>query len=267
MARQCAVMGESVEASLSPWIHQSFAKQLGLALEYRAISVAKPQFEAAVHTFFAQGGFGLNVTTPFKERAYAMASKSSPRAESAKAANILFYKEGQLYADNSDGDAFWSDLQHRLPNRTARILLIGAGGAARGIASAASRFAENSVLLWNRNTERALHLQADFPYTTLWEKKDKQPIDVIVNTLPPSTVIDVYRQFTSAFQETTLAYDISYYPRETPFLHFAAPYCHRQTNGLAMLVLQAADSVRQWLPGARPDTRTVIELLERHIAY
>lgn len=265
MARQYAVIGESVETSLSPWIHRCFANQLGLALEYRALSVARPKFEAAVQSFFNQGGSGLNVTIPFKERAYAMASSKSPRAESAKAANILFYKDGRLHADNSDGDAFWRDLEHYLPKRPAHILLIGAGGAARGIASAASGMSDMHLMIWNRNVERASQLQADFPYTTLWEKAKKQSVDGVINTLPPNTGVEVYRQFSAALQDAVLAYDISYCPGETPFMRFAKPYSQKQVNGLAMLVLQAADSLRQWWPGACPDTNAVLELLKRRL--
>lgn len=267
MPRQCAVIGASVEGSLSPFIHRCFAAQQGLALEYRAISVAQPFFERAVQDFFDQGGFGLNVTIPFKERAYAMAEVKTLRAERAKAANILFYKNGLLLADNSDGDAFWSDLSERVTKPLRRILLLGAGGAARGIISAVSRFPDVELFLWNRNIARAHALQTDFPFITLWDKANTWPMDVVVNTLPPQGDVGIYEQCCQALQAKTLAYDLSYYPKRTPFLHFAAPFCERQTNGLSMLVLQAADTLRQWIPGANPDVRTVLEILLRVSSY
>ncbi|TAL63852.1 MAG: shikimate dehydrogenase, partial [Legionella sp.] len=133
MSQRFAVIGNPVAHSLSPHIHQYFAEQFNIQLTYEKILSQAPDFAAQVSYFFSQGGKGLNVTLPFKEEAFALAQIKTPRGQLAGAVNTLWMHAGQLHADNTDGIGFLRDLVRHIEPQGKQILLLGAGGAARGI--------------------------------------------------------------------------------------------------------------------------------------
>ena len=162
MKNNFAVIGNPIAHSLSPTIHQLFAKQTGLVFGYEKILVSQGKFELTVSDFFAQGGKGLNITSPFKQRAFAMAQTCTPRCQQAKAANTLWLSKGVLHADTTDGVGLIKDLSRYLTLEGRQVLLLGAGGGARSIIPSllAANIAELMVV--NRTELRAQELQIDF---------------------------------------------------------------------------------------------------------
>ncbi len=162
MPNRFAVMGNPIAHSLSPFIHQQFAEQTGIQLSYEKILVPEASFEAQVVEFFSHGGKGLNITLPFKQRAFALATSPTPRAMQAKAANTLWMTGEQLHADNTDGIGLIRDLATQLDLEGKQVLLLGAGGAARGVIGPLLAAGIAQLTVVNRTTEKATNLQADF---------------------------------------------------------------------------------------------------------
>ena len=149
-----AVMGNPIEYSLSPQIHQQFAQQTGRTLVYERLLIDDAAFEAQVLAFFKAGGRGLNITQPFKERAFQLSKEQTSRCKEAKSANTLWMNGTRLSADNTDGAGLLRDLKQRLTLADARVLLIGAGGAARGVLRPLLA-AKAEVTVTNRTCEKA----------------------------------------------------------------------------------------------------------------
>ncbi len=263
-----AVMGNPIAHSKSPRIHRLFAEQTGQALTYERILVPEDGFAAAVAEFEAAGGLGLNVTVPFKGDAWALADSLSDRAERARAVNTLIISEAGLYGDNTDGIGLVRDLKdnHGVSLDGARLLLLGAGGAARGVLP--SLLAENParVCIANRTGEKASTLAADFAdlgetvgggFDTL----DDARFDVVVNATAAGLSGEI-----PPLPETLLAagaacYDMVYADEPTAFVRWAREHGAGQAlDGLGMLVEQAAESFFLWR-GQRPDTDAVIRTL------
>ncbi|HHF7348401.1 TPA: shikimate dehydrogenase [Legionella feeleii] len=264
MSSRCAVMGNPVAHSLSPFIHQYFAEQTGKQLSYEKILVAEDTFESQVTFFFAQGGLGLNITLPFKQRAFAMADLSTPRCQQAKAANTLWMEEERLHADNTDGAGLIKDLSRYLDLNAKKILLIGAGGAARGIIAPLLAANIARLTVTNRTEEKATILQTDFPeisYCPL--TKLQAEYDVLINATSASLTGDAIPLAPALFQAATCCYDLAYSATgETAFVAWArAQGCRQAVDGLGMLVEQAAESFFIW-HGIRPDTRPVLTALK-----
>ena len=133
MTYQFAVIGQPVAHSLSPVIHQAFAEQFHIQLNYEKIEAEMVTFEQQVNDFFKAGGKGLNITLPFKQMAFMLAKKHSERCQAAKAANTLWFEDGRIAADNTDGIGLINDISRYVQLENKTILLLGAGGAARGI--------------------------------------------------------------------------------------------------------------------------------------
>ncbi|WP_435100776.1 shikimate dehydrogenase [Arhodomonas sp. AD133] len=264
-----AVMGNPIAHSKSPRIHQLFAEQTGQALTYEKILVPAGGFAAAVAEFEAAGGLGLNVTVPFKGDAWALADNLSDRAERARAVNTLIISEAGLYGDNTDGTGLVRDLRdnHGVRLNGARLLLLGAGGAARGVLP--SLLAENParVHIANRTGEKASTLAADFAdlgetdgggFETL---DDGERFDVVINATAAGLSGEI-----PPLPETLLAagatcYDMVYADEPTAFVRWAQAHGAAQAlDGLGMLVEQAAESFFLWR-GQRPDTDAVINTL------
>ena len=158
-----AIIGNPITHSLSPQIHQLFAKQINKVLTYTVIQCEVHQFAQTVQTFFAAGGIGLNVTAPFKQVACTLADVITPRCSQAQAANTLWLEDHKLYADNTDGVGFMLDIKRYLNLSQKNILILGSGGAVRGILGPLLRCDPQSVTLWGRTMERIRDIQQLFP--------------------------------------------------------------------------------------------------------
>ncbi len=270
-----AVFGHPVAHSLSPHIHAAFAKQTGIALQYEAIDVQADGFAAALAAFAAAGGVGANVTLPLKEAAFALSVVHSARAQSAGAVNTLSFRDGQWHGDNTDGAGLVRDLTGRngLDLRGRRALLLGAGGAARGVAPALLEAGVQQLVVVNRAPERADALvdalgEPARAISRYWEDlRELGDFELIVN----ATTIgrDPAASFTlplSLINSMTLAVDLNYGEVAIAFLAWArAAHCRDTVDGLGMLVEQAAESFEAW-HGVRPDTDPVYAALRERDA-
>lgn len=262
MLNRFAVMGNPISHSLSPFIHQAFAQQNGQSLLYEKIKVEETHFETQVSQFFAEGGKGLNITLPFKERAFAMAKLSTPRCLQAKAANTLWLSDGQIMADNTDGIGLIRDLSKHVDLAAKKVLLLGAGGAARGIIGPLLRTGLAQLTLANRNRERGEMLHRDFPELTLktWEKIAGS-YDLIINATSASLAQESLSLPAIDYCATTFCYDLAYQRKGlTPFLSWAQAQGYTTVDGLGMLVEQAAEAFYLW-HGFKPDTQIVLASL------
>lgn len=257
-----AVIGNPIAHSLSPIIHQHFAEQFGIELSYKKIEGSLPNFEAQVLDFFASGGKGLNVTLPFKERAFAMVAWRTPRCERAHAANTLWSSANELYADNTDGIGLIRDLANYLDLTGKKVLLIGAGGAARGIIMPLfdAKIAELRIV--NRTVEKAKQLSMEFPcLKTCSFDELKDSYDVIINATSASLTSDNLMLSPTLLHHETLCYDLAYNrEKPTPFVAWARAQAVTAVDGLGMLVEQAAEAFFIW-HNLRPETRQVIDVL------
>ncbi len=264
-----AVMGNPVSHSKSPLIHSLFAEQCGIALEYRVIHVDAGRFESAVRQFSAIGGKGLNITVPFKMEAWQQADRRSTRAELAGAVNTLkFLDSGKIYGENTDGAGMIQDITVNLSKtvKQASVLVIGAGGAVRGVLGPLLEAEPAIVHIANRTVAKAHELAAVFsglgPCTASGlDEIRSASYDIVINGTAASLQGDVPDLSASIFADGALAYDMMYGSEPTAFLVWAdengATHC---SDGLGMLVEQAAESFEVW-HGVRPQTAAVIQQL------
>ena len=210
MNNRFAVMGNPIAHSLSPQIHTYFAKQLGIELIYEKIGVPEADFEFQVAQFFRQKGKGLNITLPFKERAFSLASQRTARCQIAKAANTLWMNKGILHADNTDGAGLILDLHKHLVLKGKKILVIGAGGAARGIIGP---LVENNakLIVTNRSYEKLIALSDSFPQIkTIPLPCIEGCFDLIINATSASVTKGDLGLSSSILSPATLCYDLAY---------------------------------------------------------
>jgi shikimate dehydrogenase len=261
-----AVIGNPIAHSKSPIIHAQFAQQTGQALSYVALYSEVPDFEAAVRRFRDQGGSGLNVTVPFKHRAYALADVRTDRAERGRSVNTLTFGSSGIIGDNTDGAGLVRDLTHNLRCELhgQRILLMGAGGAAYGVCGPLLEQQPALLIVVNRSVEKAQSLCEHFnPGATSavlrgcgYGDLSENVFDLVINatsaglsdTMPPLP--------TGLFAQGAVAYEMVY-GKDTPFLEFALREGARAADGLGMLVEQAAESFYVWRQ-VRPQTTPVI---------
>lgn len=266
-----AVVGNPVSHSKSPRIHSLFAKQTGENLEYTAIQAPIDDFPGAVRGFFGRGGQGLNVTVPFKEQAWKLAERRTGRAGKAGAANTLYLdNEKQLTADNTDGAGLVADLvnNHGISLTGARILVLGAGGAVRGVLGPLLDQKPASLTIANRTVAKAQGLVLLFADDTGQAAVDAcgfeipdTPFDVIINGTSASLQGDLPPLAPAVIGSHTVVYDMMYSLDATPFNQWALDHGAKQVfDGLGMLVEQAAESFRVWR-GISPDTASVIREL------
>jgi shikimate dehydrogenase len=262
MTERYAVIGQPVAHSKSPWIHAQFARACGQDIEYGRIEASGSGFAHAVDEFRAAGGKGLNVTLPFKEQAYAYCSRRSERASAAGAANTLVFKE-DAYGDNTDGIGLVRDLLGNLDFdlRGRRVLIMGAGGAAHGVVGALWEAGVSRLVIANRTRAKAMALASRFPPTTAsgYEELAGQSFDLAVNATSAGLAGESPPLPAGVIRRGTLAYDMVY-GRETPFMAVARAVGARTSDGLGMLVEQAAESFFVWR-GLRPDTAPVLARL------
>lgn len=261
-----AVIGHPISHSWSPFIHGMFAKQTDQHLIYTRIEAAPEAFEREVGAFFQTGGKGLNVTVPHKQVAAFVARYRTPRAEIAGAVNTLICKDDGVHGDNTDGTGLVTDLTRniRFDLKDTRILILGAGGAARGVLGPMLAEGPQYVELANRNDARAIELAKEF--ATLGEVRgcgfgeiSERHFDLILNATSASLQDLVPPVPRKAIEPTTLCYDMAYGKGDTAFTRWAKSVgAGRAESGWGMLVEQAAESFYLWR-GVRPDTKPVLE--------
>ncbi len=271
MTSRYAVIGNPIAHSKSPLIHAAFACQTGQDLAYGRVLGDPADFAGEVHRFFADGGLGLNVTVPFKEAAWTLANERSARAETAGAVNTLIrLTDGRLRGDNTDGVGLVRDLAVNQGFRFAgtRVLLLGAGGAARGVLQPLLESGPDRLLIANRTAAKASALAAlGAPLGPVQgcglDELAGERFELIVNATSAGLAGGV-----PAIPEGCLApggwtYDMLYGDVETPFSRWGRTCgAERTLDGLGMLVEQAAESFRLWR-GVRPETAPVMEMLRR----
>jgi len=268
-----AVVGHPIAHSRSPQIHAAFAAQTGQRLAYDRLLAPLDGFAATVADFRAQGGRGLHVTVPFKLEAAALADTLTPRAAAAGAVNTLVFSDEGVLGDNTDGVGLVRDLEGRLacPLAGRRVLLLGAGGAARGVVLPLLEAGVASIGVFNRTRDRARELVAAFgqaPRTSALAALDDCPssgIDLIINATSAGLHDSAPAVPHACLAGAQLAYDMVYGARPTAFLREAGEAgCARVSDGLGMLVEQAAESFRLWR-GVLPDTAPVYARLRAEI--
>jgi shikimate dehydrogenase len=270
-----AVFGHPIKHSRSPVIHAAFADAVGERIIYRAVNVAPDEFETSVQAFFAGGGGGLNITVPFKERAFALAASATPRAKLAGAANLLYCDESrQIIADNTDGAGLVTDIQDNLGWQISgrKILILGAGGAVRGILPSLFDAAPESVFIVNRTADKARVLSAEFsglmPRLSGGGFDDLPDIawDLIINGTSAGITGELPDLSMLRLAPTCCCYDVVYGAEPTPFMRWAAANtAWAVADGIGMLVEQAAESFWLWR-GKRPETGPVIDQLRSSIS-
>lgn len=265
------VFGNPIQHSLSPRIHQLFAEQTSIPHPYDRFCAPLDGFECTVNDFFAQGGRGANVTLPFKQQAYELCSELTERAALAGAVNTLKkLDDGRVLGDNTDGIGLLSDLQQReLIMNGDRILLIGAGGAARGVILPLLN-AGCSVTISNRTFARAQELVDVFQHhgsvraLSLNELQDAE-FDLIVNATSSGIAGEVPMIPAQLISDKTRCYDMFYQNGDTPFLHWCKALGASQiADGLGMLVGQAAHAFTLW-HGVMPEILPVVTKLKEEM--
>jgi shikimate dehydrogenase len=264
-----AVIGHPVSHSRSPFIQGRFAAQTSQSMVYTTIDATPAAFETTVRAFFAEGGKGLNVTVPHKEAALQLADELTPRAQRAGAINVLALREGgRLLGDNTDGAGLARDLlnNHRVTIAGRRLLLLGAGGAARGALAPLLGLKPSELTIVNRNVLRARELAerfSDLGHLSAIGYQDlgNNPYDLVINATAASLAGELPALPPGIVNTRSICYDMYYGRDETPFTRWALQRgCSRAIMGLGMLVEQAAESFHLWR-GVRPDTASVLSAL------
>lgn len=280
MLDQYAVFGNPIAHSRSPFIHDCFARQQDQQMQYQAIEVPLDDFAQTVADFLQNEGKGLNVTVPFKEQAWQLAQQRTPRAELAGAVNTLWRDEqGDICGDNTDGAGLVHDLMHNnsVTLKGAKVLILGAGGAVRGVMQPLIDAGCSEIMIVNRTAAKAQTLAAHFSEILSSDQQlnaggyddlaKSSAYDVIINgtsaslsgSLPPINLCVV--------SANTLCYDMMYGAKPTPFCQWAIDHsAARAIDGLGMLVEQAAEAFACWR-GVRPETAPVIALLRQSLAH
>jgi shikimate dehydrogenase len=264
MTDQYAVIGNPIEHSRSPQIHAAFARQTGEDIEYRKILGDLDGFESDVQAFFAAGGRGLNVTVPFKERAFRLADRLSARAQAAGAVNTLSAGDGLVNGDNTDGAGLVRDLgcNHRFDFAGARLLLLGAGGAVRGVLRPLLDEQPASLLIANRTAAKAVALAEATADPRVGgcglDGLAGRRFDLIINGTAAGLSAQVPAIPEDCLADGGWTYDMLYGAAPTAFVEWGRRHgAARALDGLGMLVEQAAESFHLWR-GVYPDTAPVI---------
>ena len=263
-----AVMGNPVNHSLSPTIHQQFAAQFNIELDYQRIHVDHGGFSQAADNFFASGGQGLNITVPFKLEAWNLCDQRQPHAEVAGAVNTLWLHDQELVGDNTDGIGMVRDITQNVSVELTNkdILIMGAGGAVRGVLAPVLDQQPASLTIVNRTVDKAIALADDFveigQVTGLGydQLRDRQ-FDVVINGTAASLQAVLPPLPNTLFKANALAYDMMYASEPTVFMSWARQRGAAHTaDGLGMLIEQAAESFSIW-HGKQVDTVPVLQTL------
>ena len=273
-----AVIGHPVAHSRSPQIHAAFARQFGIDLTYDRIDAEPSDFESTVKAFFNKGGSGLNVTVPFKERAWQMAAANlSERAQDAGAVNTLWQHDGVLHGCNTDGIGLVMDLRRlNMPLDGAKLLIAGAGGAARGVLGPLLAAGVAHITVVNRTAERAQDLishwvashpqdQTKLAWSSYDQASDLIGCELIINATSSSLQGEPLPIPPTLFGSGVCAYDMMYGKEPTAFMRQAKDGgCLHVADGLGMLVGQASESFHIW-HGQCPNIEPVVTQLRAQL--
>lgn len=267
-----AVMGNPIHHSKSPAIHTQFAEQAKMDLVYSAILVPIDNFDSAVKEFFKGNGKGLNITVPFKEEAFKLADTLTPRAKTAQAVNTLkLLEDGSILGDNTDGAGLVRDLtvNNHVEIENKRVLVIGAGGAVRGVLQPLLKERPQAVVICNRTFAKADTLASEFSELGNISPCEFDALsgefDVVINGTSASLNGQLPPVPESCIGSSTSVYDMMYSKEPTPFLAWAKTLgAHQLIDGLGMLVEQAAVSFDLWR-GVHPDSVSVLETLKSQL--
>lgn len=260
---QYAVFGNPISQSKSPWIHKQFAQQTGENLEYGSQLVELGEFSTAADDFF-ENGKGLNITTPFKDDAYAYAHNLTARARRAGAVNTLAHQEdGSVLGDTTDGVGLIRDIIENLgwQIKGQKVLILGAGGAVRGVLEPLLETSPNSVTIANRTATKAQSLAKGF--AQFGEIKGigledlDERFDLIINGTSVHLCADSINLPASIISANSRAYDMAYGTKPSAFMQWASDQGAMTSDGLGMLVCQAAESFHIWR-GVMPETTGLI---------
>ncbi|HJV06317.1 MAG TPA: shikimate dehydrogenase [Chromobacteriaceae bacterium] len=273
MTDRYAVIGNPISHSQSPFIHAEFARASGETIVYEKLFAELGKFDEVASGFFAAGGKGLNVTLPFKGDAFRMADEVTERARAAEAVNTLTAIDGKLYGDNTDGVGLVRDIVENLdvPIKGQRVLILGAGGAVRGVLEPILQEQPAALTIANRTLIKAEALAEHFaPWGKIeavgYEQLAGRSFDLIINGTSSSLHNELPPLPAGVFTAQALAYDMVYSKGLTPFLRRGqAESAGMLADGLGMLVEQAAESYRIWR-GIQPDTRKVTNMLREVLA-
>ncbi|MBL8513956.1 MAG: shikimate dehydrogenase [Betaproteobacteria bacterium] len=272
MPHQFAVIGNPISHSRSPDIHALFAQQSGIELTYERVLAEPGAFGACVAKLRARGFRGSNVTLPFKEDALGLATELTDRARRAGAVNTLTFRADAILGDNTDGAGLLRDLTHNLKFSLAgrRVLILGAGGAARGVLHPLVDAQPADLVIANRTFARAAELAAldqgaGRTRAARFEDLNGPAFDLIINATSASVQGGVPPIPAHCLAQHTLAYDMMYGGQPTAFMNFASNAGARTADGLGMLVEQAAEAFFVW-HGVRPETASVLATLRQRLA-
>lgn len=268
------VFGNPIAHSKSPLIHAAFAQQTGEAISYERRLAPLDGFALAARSFAAEGGRGANVTVPFKLDACALATELTPRAKAAGAVNTLRFEADAILGDNTDGAGLVADIVRNAGVSLAgkRILLLGAGGAARGVVLPLLEQGPKMIVIANRTvataealvTQFADAVQHDGQLQACGFEQAQGRFDVIINATSASLAGDLPPVPAGVFGPQTLALDMMYGARPTVFMDFAASHGAQVRDGLGMLVEQAAEAFYVWR-GVRPQTQQLLAELRAQL--
>jgi len=270
---QYAVFGNPISHSKSPILHKAFAEETNQKMVYEALCVDIDNFTSAANDFFSAGGKGLNITVPFKTEAYHYAEKLSSRAQRAGAVNTLFLDEkNNIVGDNTDGVGLVNDITKNLvwPINDQDVLIIGAGGAVRGVLGPLIEQQPKSITIVNRTLKKAAALSKEFDdlypiHTCSFSELLGQSFGLIINGTSASLSGDLPPIPDTVIQNNSHCYDMMYANNSTPFLTWAKEQkCLYLSDGLGMLVCQGAESFFIWR-NEQPRTKKVIEYLRRQL--
>ena len=271
---QYGVVGHPVAHSWSPFIHGLFSRETGQSMTYRLYDFTPEEFSRRVRDFFKQGGRGLNITVPHKIAAVDVADDLTSRAAHAAAVNTFIVRtDGTILGDNTDGTGLVRDLcdNQGIVITHRRILIIGAGGASRGVLAPLLALSPTEIVIANRTSERAEMLAKSFEKLGATRGVGFRYIsggvfDLIINATSASLSGDIPAVPASVIGPETVCYDMAYGKSDTPFVRWALKQgCTRALQGWGMLVEQAAESFRVWR-GVRPTTTTVLAALKERAA-
>jgi len=269
---QYGVAGHPIAHSWSPFIHGMFAKATAQNLVYRLFDIAPQEFRREALRLFASGVRGLNVTLPHKQAAAELVNELTPRAERAQAVNtIAFFEDTSLLGDNTDGLGLTADLERNLGLTLTdkRVLILGAGGAVRGVLGPLMERELREVVIANRTPDRARKLAAEFEdmgeiSACSFSEVRGPPYDIIINATSASLQGEMPEMPVGLVGEESVCYDMAYGRGHTPFTLWAKSlHAARTTKGWGMLVEQAAESFLLWR-GIRPETQPVLQALAQH---
>jgi len=266
------VIGNPIAHSKSPQIHARFAEQTSQSIDYERLLAPLDAFDQTLKSLIASGGRGANVTVPFKLDAFRAATQLSPRARAAEAVNTLRFDAGEIFGDNTDGVGLVRDIvrnaKFTISGKT--VLLLGAGGAARGVIQALLAESPSQLVIANRTPERANTLVEQFAH----EAKGvlhassfadlKSNFDLIINATSASLASELPSVPASIFASQSFVYDMMYSSHPTLFMQLAASHGAMTRDGLGMLVEQAAESFFVWR-GVRPETASVYQWLRSQL--